>query len=181
MKYMLEREVIIRSFKHLLNQYLKNCPSDDQLSEVVSHLFNIFFAPKDFIKRLDDGSVKFKKNSLKQLAEETIVKNINQKIEVLAGTAKVNPESRDETPSKKQRKEKRKNKGFEYGADAGQVVEESREKESGVADINDLLFKQSHQSGDAFVFDSAELFKEPEIALSICDSPECEVLNMTPK
>lgn len=29
LKYMLEREVIIRSFKHLLNQYLKNCPSDD--------------------------------------------------------------------------------------------------------------------------------------------------------
>ena len=89
---------------------------------------------------------------------------------MLSGTAKVKDETRDETPSKKQRKEKKKNRGNEYGADAGQIVEETRE-ESGVSDINDLLFKQSHQSGEAFVFDSAELFKEPEVALSICDSP----------
>lgn len=31
------------------------------------------------------------------------------------------------------------------------------------------------------MFESAELFKEPEIALSICDSPDYEVLNLTPK
>lgn len=110
MKYMLEREVIIRSFKHILNQYLKNCPSDDLLGETVSHLFNIFFAPKEFIKRLDEGSIKFKRHSLKQIAEETIIKNIYQKIEVLAGTSKPLGDIRDETPSKK-RKDKKKNKG----------------------------------------------------------------------
>lgn len=55
MKFMLEREVVIRCLKHLINKYIKDCPSNDLYGDVVSHLFNIFLAPKDFIKRLDDG------------------------------------------------------------------------------------------------------------------------------
>jgi len=70
MKYLVEREVIIRCFKHLMNKYLKNCESDENIASVVSHLFNIFFAPKDFIKKLDDGSVTFQSESLKKIADQ---------------------------------------------------------------------------------------------------------------
>ena len=178
MKFMLEREVIIRCLKHLINNYIKNCPSDDLLGDVVSHLLNIFFAPRDFIKRLDDGQIKLQRNTLKQLAEETLVKNINQKIEILQGTAKLNTENRDETPSKK-KKDKKKNKEQAAVRDGAYGTEP--QADDGVKDINDLLFKQQNQSGEPFVFDSAELFKEPEVALSIHDSPEYDVLNLTPK
>ena len=66
------------------------------------------------------------------------MKNINQKIEILQGTAKLNAENRDETPSKK-KKDKKKNK--EQAVRDGAYGTESQADEK-VKDINDLLFKQ---------------------------------------
>ena len=110
MKYLLEREVIVRCFKHILNKYLKNCTSEELLSETVCHIFNIFFAPKDFIKRLDEGSIKFSRESLKSVAEKQIINNSKEKIEVVAGTAKVEAEvdpTRQETPSRRAKKDRK--------------------------------------------------------------------------
>ena len=68
-----------------------------------------------------------------------------QKIEVLAGTAKPNSDIRDETPSKRQKKDKKKNKG---GEDAAVANVSKNVVESSVKGINDLLFKQSSISND---------------------------------
>lgn len=61
---MLEREVIVRSLKHVFNKYLRECESDEMLASVISHLLNCLLAPKDFVKKMDDGSVKFDSTSL---------------------------------------------------------------------------------------------------------------------
>ena len=57
MKFLLEREVIVRCMKHILNKYLKDCTSEELLSAIISHALNCLFAPKDFIKKMDDGAI----------------------------------------------------------------------------------------------------------------------------
>lgn len=44
LKTLLEREAIVRSVKHLFNEYLRETP-DSHISSVLSHLFNLLFAP----------------------------------------------------------------------------------------------------------------------------------------
>jgi protein TIF31 len=60
MQYMIEREVIIRSIKHILNQYIRENESDELLGALISHIFNCLLAPKDFLKKLDDGAITYK-------------------------------------------------------------------------------------------------------------------------
>jgi hypothetical protein len=60
---MLEREVVLRSLKHILNKYIKDCESNELLGATCSHILNCLLAPKEFIKRLDDGSVAYRQNS----------------------------------------------------------------------------------------------------------------------
>jgi len=59
MKYMLEREVVLRTLKHIINKYLKDCDSDEMMSATISHLLNCLLAPKDYIKKLDDGLITY--------------------------------------------------------------------------------------------------------------------------
>jgi len=66
LKYMLEREVVLRSLKHILNEYIRDSESDETLSASVCHLLNCLFAPKEFIKRLDDGTVMYIPHTLKE-------------------------------------------------------------------------------------------------------------------
>jgi Translation initiation factor eIF3 subunit 135 len=47
-KLLLEREVVFRCFKHILNEEMR-LSSDTYLSSVISHLFNILLAPFPFI------------------------------------------------------------------------------------------------------------------------------------
>lgn len=54
MKHMLEREVIVRCVKHLLNKYIRECESEELLGATVSHVLNCLLAPKEFIKRMDE-------------------------------------------------------------------------------------------------------------------------------
>lgn len=81
MKFLLEREVIMRTMKHLLNKYLRECPSADMMADTVSHVLNCLLAPKDFQKKMDDGIVKPEQRSLKQLAELHFVKSAGDKPE----------------------------------------------------------------------------------------------------
>jgi hypothetical protein len=78
MKFLLEREVIVRCMKHILNKYLRDCESGVQLANTVSHLFNCLFAPKEFLKRLDDGIVSFNGASIRENAEKNLLENIKK-------------------------------------------------------------------------------------------------------
>jgi len=58
-KFLLEREVLIRCMKHIVNQLVRDFPSDELLADLLSHVFNCLLAPSDFIKQLDEGSLTF--------------------------------------------------------------------------------------------------------------------------
>jgi hypothetical protein len=58
-KLLLEREVLIRCMKHILNQLVRDYPSDELLADLLCHVFNCLLAPSDFIAKLDDGSITF--------------------------------------------------------------------------------------------------------------------------
>lgn len=69
MKYMLEREVIVRCVKHLLNKYIRECQSEELLGATVSHVLNCLLAPKDFVKRMDEKQIQYNLPSLNEEAE----------------------------------------------------------------------------------------------------------------
>ena len=58
LKALIEREVIIRCIKHILNQRIRDCCSEELISSVIAHFFNCLLAPNDFVKRMDDGTIK---------------------------------------------------------------------------------------------------------------------------
>lgn len=60
LKQLFEREVVIRCMKHLLNKYIRECKSPELMSTMIAHVFNCLLAPKDFIKRLDEGKIELK-------------------------------------------------------------------------------------------------------------------------
>jgi protein TIF31 len=70
MQYMIEREVIIRCIKHILNQYIRENESDELLGALISHIFNCLLAPKDFLKKLDDGEITYKPVTLQEMCEK---------------------------------------------------------------------------------------------------------------
>ncbi|MFS8159932.1 MAG: hypothetical protein ACMG6E_06925 [Candidatus Roizmanbacteria bacterium] len=57
-KLLLEREVVFRCFKHILNEEMR-LSSDSYLSSVISHLFNILLAPFPFIEMMDQDKIVF--------------------------------------------------------------------------------------------------------------------------
>ena len=60
LKVSLEREVVMRSAKHVINRLLKEDKgeSDLFLANVVTHLLNCLLAPNEFLTRLDQGRLK---------------------------------------------------------------------------------------------------------------------------
>lgn len=62
---MIEREVVLRSAKHVFNRIIKEESGDNEvfLSQIVSHLLNCLFAPKAFLTALNDGSLKLEDDS----------------------------------------------------------------------------------------------------------------------
>ena len=100
MQYMIEREVIIRSIKHILNQYIRENESDELLASLISHVFNCLLAPKDFIKKLDDGVISYKPVTLKELSEE------NKPAEKVQDPPLAAPESEQKLSKKEKKKQK---------------------------------------------------------------------------
>mgnify|MGYP000229630511 CR=1 FL=1 len=70
---MLEREVLVRCIKHIFGKYIRDCESDELITATIAHLFNLILAPREFIKRLDDGSVFCKVETLKQKADLSLL------------------------------------------------------------------------------------------------------------
>ena len=101
---MLEREVIVRSLKHIINKYMKDCESDEMISAVISHLLNCIVAPKDFIKKMDDGAVKFNQTNMAEYAERNLLENM-QKLDGPTAAADAVLEEQEKQPvSKKEKK-----------------------------------------------------------------------------
>jgi hypothetical protein len=73
MKYMVERETILRSLKHLLNKYIRDCKSDELLSALIAHLLNCLLAPKDFLKKMDDGIIKTDISTIRTEADMNMI------------------------------------------------------------------------------------------------------------
>jgi protein TIF31 len=55
-KTLLEREVVVRSVKHLVNHELRES-SDTHLSATLAHLFNLLLAPFPLLEKLETGSI----------------------------------------------------------------------------------------------------------------------------
>ena len=76
LKYMVEREVVLRCLKHLICKHIRECQSDELIGSVICHLFNCLFAPKDFIKRLDEKEIQYEGSTIKEAAELNLIENI---------------------------------------------------------------------------------------------------------
>jgi hypothetical protein len=58
LKILLEKEIVLRSAKHLFNEHLRES-SDTYLSSVISHLLNLILAPFPFIGLMNEGKIEF--------------------------------------------------------------------------------------------------------------------------
>jgi hypothetical protein len=58
LKTFLEREVLVRSVKHLFNEKLRDTP-DSYISKVLAHLFNILLSPLSLVEKLDNGVISY--------------------------------------------------------------------------------------------------------------------------
>lgn len=66
LKILLEREVVFRSAKHLINEHIRDS-SDTYLSSVISHLFNILLAPFPLINLLNEGKITYEDQTIQSL------------------------------------------------------------------------------------------------------------------
>ena len=65
LKQILEKEIVLRSAKHVINGLLKeHCKSDLYLSKVISHLLNCLLAPFPQLDALDEGELHFEDSTL---------------------------------------------------------------------------------------------------------------------
>lgn len=78
MKFMLEREVIVRSVKHILNKYIRECQSEELLGATVSHILNCLLAPKDFVKKMDEKQIIYNLPNLNEEAEINLLQNLEK-------------------------------------------------------------------------------------------------------
>lgn len=156
---MIEREVIIRCVKHILNQYIRDNESDELLGALISHIFNCLFAPKDFIKKLDDGALAYKPITLNHISQEN------------KGEVK---ESNEEGKVSKKEKKKQKKEGKKDDKEE-EVAEEAKQF---TQDIGELLFKSPYED---IVFEASEVFMDPQISMNVCESTISEGFSLTPK
>ena len=77
-KTLLEREIFLRSAKHVVNRIIKEekGESDLHLSQVISHCLNCLLAPTPFIQAMNQGNLKpvdeAVQNSFQFFPEETV-------------------------------------------------------------------------------------------------------------
>jgi len=76
------------------------------------------------------------------------------------------------------KKEKKRQKlAAKHGGEEGSAVKEE-EKKNVIENMGELIFKAS---SDFIAFEAQEIFKEPEIALGVCESKLNEVFELSPK
>ena len=107
LKTLLEREAVMRSCKHLFNEYLRET-ADTHLSSLLAHLFNLVLAPFPLLEKLEEGSITYQSSSkLVSLKEE-----------------EVDAAPKDSTEQKKKQKKGKKNdqKSSAAPADLGEML-----------------------------------------------------------
>ena len=57
-KVLLEKEAVYRSFKHIINDHMRET-SDTYLSSVIAHLLNLLLAPFPMIDAMNEGKIEF--------------------------------------------------------------------------------------------------------------------------
>jgi hypothetical protein len=67
---MVEKEVVLRSSKHIFNEHIRDTP-DTYLSSVISHLFNILLASFPFIDLLNEGKIAYIDNTIQATVTTT--------------------------------------------------------------------------------------------------------------
>lgn len=142
---MVEREVIIRSVKHILNQHVRENISDELLGALISHIFNCLFAPKDFIKKMDDGVVKYQAMTLNHLSQEN---KPDKKVSEKQGDDEQKASKKDKKKQKKEGK-KDENKDEQSG--------EGEQTKTFTYDIGELLFKSPYED---IIFEANEVFMD---------------------
>jgi protein TIF31 len=63
LKILMEREVVFRSAKHLINEYIRES-SDTYLSSVICHLLNLILSPFPLLQALNEGKITFEDNTI---------------------------------------------------------------------------------------------------------------------
>jgi hypothetical protein len=127
---------------------------------LISHIFNSLFAPKDFIKKLDDGALSYKPVTLNDISQEN--------------KSEVKETNEGEKVSKK---EKKKGKKDNKKDEKEEAVAEGETKQF-THDIGELLFKSPYED---IVFEAHEVFMDPQISMNVCESTISEGFSLTPK
>ena len=177
-KYLLEREVFVRCMKHIVNMYIRDFPSDELVSDLITHIFNCAFAPSEFLSAMDDDKVKYEAETMQQKSTQSIQdgeKVIKAKLE--ASQSKKD----NKTISKKEKKRLAREAAIQLsskGDKNGSEVEVAEDKDDDkVVEIEELLFKQTHID---FTFESNEIFLEPSVSFGLYSQEVQDVFKLKP-
>lgn len=66
LKLLLEKDVVLRSAKHIFNEYMRDTP-DTYLSSVIAHLFNLILAPFPFLDLLNENKIQYVDNTIQSV------------------------------------------------------------------------------------------------------------------
>lgn len=116
LKYMLEREVVLRSLKHIICKYIRECQSDELIGATISHILNCVLAPKEFVKRLDDKEIAYNGVTIHENAEVNLLENI-QKLNGPNSAAEAAKTEVESQPISKRQKKKNKQAAKTQGQD----------------------------------------------------------------
>jgi hypothetical protein len=155
LKTLLEREVIVRSVKHLVNMYLRDV-SDTHLSAVLGHLFNILFAPFPLLARLEDGSFAYPSAPTSSIDSIATSQELKQQAPEAS--------SKPEVSKKKQKKASKKEKQGGAG--------------SAPADLGEMLLKNEGAGVQPFAVEG--LFVDQSVFKGLIPLENPEVLSLKP-
>ncbi len=71
-KFLLEREVLLRCLKHIVNQYIREFPSDELVSDLVAHIFNCVFAPTELITQMNSEKIKYEPETMQSKSIQSV-------------------------------------------------------------------------------------------------------------
>lgn len=103
-KFLLEREVFIRCLKHILNQYIRDFPSDELISDMIAHIFNCIFAPSEFITQMNSETIKYTPDTMAQHSSQSVVDGEKVIKARLKAAASEKERSENKSISKKEKK-----------------------------------------------------------------------------
>lgn len=172
LRFMLERDVVTRCLKHLICKYVRECQSDELVGPTVSHILNCIFAPRDFIKRMDEKEIAYNGTTIQGFADLNLLENM-QKLHGPNSAAEAAKTEVESQPISKRQKKKQRLAAKNAGPDQG----ETESKVTKASQIYEILFPKDNVEE----FEVSELFMEPAISLNVAESPASAALSLTPR